>query len=197
MAGKRLSAAERRATIIEAGRSVFLESGYEGSRTSAIAKLADVNEAVLYQHFASKYAIFEEAVIAPARQGLDSLADRAESLAEQKLSADDAVVALEQMWLATMAEIGPLLSTALLSDRANGQQTYQSIVVPVLERVDAVMATLIRDPQSRSSWTITRALFGANLLLGLQGVLQPTEGQSIDDLAEQVSGLLITGLSAP
>src|SRR5436190_4346310 len=54
----RLSAAERRSAIIEAGLRVFSDGSYAGATTSEIAREAGVSEPILYRHFASKRALY-------------------------------------------------------------------------------------------------------------------------------------------
>ena len=196
MAGKRLPALERRRMIVDAARSVFLEVGFGGSRTIAIAKRAGINEAMLYKHFASKRALFEEAVLHPVRARLNRLADDAEAVAAQDVSFERTTAELEMLWLQAMSEVGPLVGTALLGDSESGQATYRTVVLPTLRRLDAVVARTIRHPSERSSWTVTRALFGANLLLGLQLSVDGATASDIDDLAGRVGNLVYSGLSA-
>ncbi len=56
----RLKSEARRVSIIENAAKVFAERGLEGARTRDIAKACDVNEAILYRHFASKQDLFHE-----------------------------------------------------------------------------------------------------------------------------------------
>lgn len=59
MAGrKRLSAAERRAQLIEVGRSVFAERGYEGTSVEVVAERAGVSKPILYEHFGGKEGLY-------------------------------------------------------------------------------------------------------------------------------------------
>ena len=54
----RMSREGRRACLLGVGRSLFAERGYHGTSTADIAREAQCSEAVLYQHFASKQALF-------------------------------------------------------------------------------------------------------------------------------------------
>jgi AcrR family transcriptional regulator len=51
---KRLSAADRRRTILDAGLRCFAERGYEGASVDDIAADAGITVAVIYSHFRSK-----------------------------------------------------------------------------------------------------------------------------------------------
>lgn len=55
---RRLSTAERRQQIIDTARSVFATEGFRGATTRAIAAAAGVTEAVIFQHFADKSALY-------------------------------------------------------------------------------------------------------------------------------------------
>ena len=55
---QRLSAEERRATIIDAARRLFGRNGFHRTGTSDIAAAAGCSEPVIYKHFASKQALF-------------------------------------------------------------------------------------------------------------------------------------------
>lgn len=56
---RRLSAAERRARILAAATRLIAERGYADAPIDAIAKAAGVSPPVLYDHFASKLALYE------------------------------------------------------------------------------------------------------------------------------------------
>ena len=53
-ARQRLSGAERRRVVLEAGARVFAEHGYERAAMREIARKAGVTTPVLYDHFSSK-----------------------------------------------------------------------------------------------------------------------------------------------
>lgn len=55
---KRISAPERRQSILVAARKLFAERGFEGAKTSRIAAAAGISEALLYRHFPSKEALY-------------------------------------------------------------------------------------------------------------------------------------------
>ena len=55
---RRMTAAERRAQLIEVGRKVFSESGYEATSVEEIAKAAKVSKPVIYEHFGGKEGLY-------------------------------------------------------------------------------------------------------------------------------------------
>ncbi|MBA2682504.1 MAG: TetR/AcrR family transcriptional regulator [Ktedonobacteraceae bacterium] len=56
----RLSADERRASILEQAKVVFAQLGYQQAGTREIAAACGISEATLYQHFRSKKQLFLE-----------------------------------------------------------------------------------------------------------------------------------------
>jgi AcrR family transcriptional regulator len=59
---RRISAAERRERILAAATELIAERGYADAPIDAIAKAAGVSPPVLYDHFASKLALYEAVV---------------------------------------------------------------------------------------------------------------------------------------
>ena len=59
MARKRMHRRERREAILQAAVPLFAEKGFHGVKTREIAHAAGVSEALVFQHFASKEALFE------------------------------------------------------------------------------------------------------------------------------------------
>jgi AcrR family transcriptional regulator len=55
---RRLPASERRAQLIEVGRSVFAKYGYEGTSVEEIAKRAKVSKPIVYEHFGGKEGLY-------------------------------------------------------------------------------------------------------------------------------------------
>jgi AcrR family transcriptional regulator len=53
-----MSAADRRATLLEAARAAFAEAGYHETSLDAVAERAGVSKALLYEHFSSKRELY-------------------------------------------------------------------------------------------------------------------------------------------
>ncbi|HYC21921.1 MAG TPA: TetR/AcrR family transcriptional regulator [Candidatus Bathyarchaeia archaeon] len=54
----RLSAAARRAQLVEVGRSVFAKRGYEATSVEEIAERARVSKPIVYEHFGGKEGLY-------------------------------------------------------------------------------------------------------------------------------------------
>ena len=55
---KRLTATARRAQLIEVGRAVFAERGYEATSVEEIAERARVSKPIVYEHFGGKEGLY-------------------------------------------------------------------------------------------------------------------------------------------
>src|SRR5215468_8132587 len=55
---RRLTAAARRAQLIEIGRTVFAERGYEATSVEEIAARAKVSKPIVYEHFGGKEGLY-------------------------------------------------------------------------------------------------------------------------------------------
>jgi AcrR family transcriptional regulator len=53
-----MSAADRRAAILEAARAAFADAGYHETSLDAVAERAGVSKALLYEHFSSKRELY-------------------------------------------------------------------------------------------------------------------------------------------
>ena len=55
---KKLTAAARRAQLIQVGRQVFAENGYEATSVEEIAARAKVSKPIIYEHFGGKEGLY-------------------------------------------------------------------------------------------------------------------------------------------
>jgi AcrR family transcriptional regulator len=73
MARARLDGEERKRSIVEAAMPLFARRGFSGTTTKEIARQAGVSEALLFQHFPSKAALYRE-ILAQGCDGDPALA---------------------------------------------------------------------------------------------------------------------------
>jgi AcrR family transcriptional regulator len=76
----KLSGQERRAAIIKAVRSVFVEKGFHGTTTRALADAAGVSEALLFKHFPSKEALYSAIQVSCFEEEGTRVVERLEAL---------------------------------------------------------------------------------------------------------------------
>jgi AcrR family transcriptional regulator len=58
----RMKSDERRRQILDVSKSLFAEKGFNGTTTKEIATCANVNESLIFRHFAGKDALYEAVV---------------------------------------------------------------------------------------------------------------------------------------
>jgi AcrR family transcriptional regulator len=74
---RRLSAEQRRESILEAANQVFGERGYEHVRIDDVAAAAGISKALIYEHFASKQELYIELMNKAAQEVLGRLVQAA------------------------------------------------------------------------------------------------------------------------
>lgn len=70
--GATLAYGTGRARLLTAARDVFAEKGYRGATTRDIAERAELTEPMVFRHFGSKAALFEEAAVEPVVAFMDA-----------------------------------------------------------------------------------------------------------------------------
>jgi AcrR family transcriptional regulator len=172
-------AAERRAQIIAAAQAAFIRGNFSGARTRDIADAANVNQATLFKHFATKEALFEEAVMRPLIDAMRGMQERVEVYEAARTPAEMAELAEASTLrhLEDMQRILPLLTTALFSDLDVGRKLFRDYLEPLIRERGEVLRPLVKDgidPQF-----VGLASFGMMFAVAMQRWL----GESRDDLA--------------
>lgn len=83
-ARKRLTAAQRKAQILEVAVAQFGRRGFHGTSTKALAVAAGISEATMFQYFPTKQAIYLAAFNARTLEGTKELVLRLQALADQE-----------------------------------------------------------------------------------------------------------------
>jgi AcrR family transcriptional regulator len=126
---------------------VFARTSLQGARTRDLAKAAGINQATLFEHFASKDALFREAVVQPLLEAMRGMRDRARTYEKAGSVEELRELAREsaQRHVEVMTRIFPLFTAALFSDLASGRKLYRSQIAPLLQQRSDAMRALIRD----------------------------------------------------
>lgn len=162
-----LPAAERRRQIIAAAQKVFARSNLKGARTRDIAAAAGVNQATVFEHFASKEALFEAAVIQPlveAMQGMHARRQRYEEASGPEELAELAR-ASAQRHVEDTVDVFPLLVAALFSDPEMGRAFYREHLDPLIRARGEILDGLERDGLELDF--VGLAIFGMQMAIGL------------------------------
>jgi AcrR family transcriptional regulator len=193
---ERLSAAERRARILDAARDVFEEHGVAGARTRQIAEGAGVNEAMLYRHFTSKEQIFEQAVMEPLDKLISKVCDigiKLPSFDEQGKAQRDLTQIYVAELIRTFMDIAPFIGTVLSRDRSVYDRTMGRLNVSIGDVVQKASSTW---PHRRfDAKLVTLLVTGTCLALALDrkpGDLTVDPGV----IAEELINLIFYGISS-
>ncbi len=196
---RRLSAAERRQEILEAARSVFLRRGLSGARTREIAEAAGVNEALLYQHFSSKDALFEAAVVAPMRQVLDVVVAAQSTL--PSMSADlETVRTFTRYYVRAFLEImtaaAPAMGVTMFSDPEVGSLFFHQTFRPMIDVVASVITRAtegIANPLAKPDVIATMGL-GACFTLAVDHAFRGVP-LDVDGCADEIADVMLLGVA--
>lgn len=188
-----LPAHERRRRIIEAAQKVFAHTSLQGARTRDLARAAEVNQATLFEHFASKEDLFIAAVVQPLADLMQGMRERAG--AYEAASADDMLAMAQlvsQQHLETTVEIYPLLISALFSDPALGKKLYSEQIAPLIEaRADATRRLIREEIDPR---LVNLVLFGAFFAIAMDRRFTG-KTEDLSKVARQLTDLIVFGFA--
>jgi AcrR family transcriptional regulator len=155
---------ERRAQLLDVGRSVFAAMGYEAASIEEIAKRAHITKPVVYEHFGGKEGLYAVVVDREVRKLVE--------LITSALEGDHPRTLLEQAALAflTYIEEEPEGFTILVRDSpiASSSGTLASVIGDIADQVEHI---LVEEFQNRGfepklSPIYSRALVGMVALVG-------------------------------
>jgi len=194
-----MAAAERRKQIIAAAQKVFARSNLKGARTRDIARAAEVNQATIFEHFPSKEALFEEAVIKPLIEAMRGMHARREVY--ESATGPDEIAALArssgERHLADMDRVFPLLAAALFSDPDQGRDLYREHIVPLVRARGEILDGLTRDGLDLDF--VGLAIFGIQMAVALdrhfEGGIAGERNGDLTEVAEQFTRMATGGFA--
>ncbi len=172
----RLSADERRKSILQAARKAFSDTGdMNGTTMRTIADRAGISEGVIYRHFDSKDQLFYEAVVEPLREAVESLVAATERVdRDAPLNAERQKRALKALYrelTATFDKMLPLLGLVLFGDPKVARRFYRDHFAVAMDRLAEAWADVERryGIDVDLSAISARAVVGSALILALEG----------------------------
>lgn len=129
--GTRLPREERRAQLLEAAQTVFVEYGYHAAGMDEIADRAGVSKPVLYQHFPGKLDLYLALLDAACDQVIDAVAQALRSTSDNQ----ERVVATMKAYLGFVSQNGGAYRLVFESDLGQEEQVDER--VRNVERVSA------------------------------------------------------------
>lgn len=136
---------EKRARILEAGRSVFASKGFAAAGIQEIAALADVAAGTVFLYVRSK----EDLLIQCVSGDMDQIADRASKVVAADGPVLDVLLGIVDLMIDYHFELGPELSAVLLRELMSGPLENRVDSHPGLMRCGKLMATAMHRAWSR------------------------------------------------
>ncbi len=186
----RLSAAARRAQLIDVGRAVFAKRGFEAASLEEIADRAKVSRPILYEHFGGKEGLYAVVV----DREMEYLVRRI----TEAISSGTPRERLEQAALAFLTYVKDhpdgfalLTHDAPVTTAAGGMS---SLLNDVAERVGDVFALALKDAgyDPKAAPIYAHALIGMVTFVGQWWV--DAKKPSVEDVASHIAALAWMGL---
>ncbi|GAA1796742.1 TetR/AcrR family transcriptional regulator [Nostocoides veronense] len=190
----RMTGSQRREQLIEVGRRLFAERGFEGSSVEEIAASAKVSKPVVYEHFGGKEGLY--AVVVDRE-----IADLTARITEALGSASSPRVLIERAALALMDYIEEETDgfRILVRDSPPGQSTgsFASLMGDVASQVEHLMVAQFkgRGLDTKAAPMYAQMLVGMVALTG-QWWMDSNRKFSRADVAAHLVNLAWNGLSA-
>ncbi|HUZ44862.1 MAG TPA: TetR/AcrR family transcriptional regulator [Acidimicrobiales bacterium] len=164
MPNERMTGTQRRAQLLDVGRSVFAERGYDGASIEDIADRAGVSKPVVYEHFGGKEGLYAVVVDREMSRLLDSMV--------ASLSGRHPRVLLEQAAMALLQYVEEHSDgfTILIRESPVASTTgnFVSLIHDVVDKLEPIVAGMLKsrgfDP--RLSPIYANALAGMVVLTG-------------------------------
>ncbi|GGK81290.1 TetR family transcriptional regulator [Ornithinimicrobium pekingense] len=134
----RMTGPQRRSQLIEVGRRLFAEKGFEGTTVEEIAATAGVSKPVLYEHFGGKEGLYAVVV---DREIQALLGQMTEALTQEKTHAR-ALLEAAAMALLDYIETSTDGFRILVRDSPPGQSTgsFASLISDIASQVEHILA---------------------------------------------------------
>ena len=188
-----MTGTQRREQLLDVGRSLFADRGYDGTSVEEIAARAGVSKPVVYEHFGGKEGLYAVVVDREVQRLLTSF--------EAALTGDNPRRLLEQATLALLTYIEDQSdgfrilvreSPAALADRGG----FATIISDIASQVEHILAAQFagRGFQTTLAALYSQALVGQVALVGQWWLDNRSPGR--DEVAAHLVNLAWNGLSA-
>ena len=187
----RMTGAQRRAQLLDVGKELFAERGYDATSVEEVALRAGVSKPVVYEHFGGKEGLYAVVVDREVQRLLTSF--------EAALTGDSPRLLVEQATLALLTYVEDESDGFRILVREpppGGSSGYATIISDVAQRVEHI---LDREFAARGYRTTLAALYSQALvgMVSLTGQwwLDARELER-DDVAAHLVNLAWNGLSS-
>ena len=185
----RLTAAARRAQLIDVGRAVFAERGYEATSVEEIAARAKVSKPILYGHFGGKEGLYAVVVDREVERILANIAEAVDTGPPR--------TRLEQAALAylTYVQEHPQGFAVLLRDAPKQSSEMPALMYDLADRISDIFT----EQFGKAGYDTKLAPIYAHALVGMvafvgQWWTESRKPQSVEIVASHIAALAWTGL---
>lgn len=139
MASKRtrMTGIERREQLIEIGRSVFAEKGFDGATVEEFASKAGVTKPVVYEHFGGKEGLYAVIVDREVRRLVSTISESLKSAEHPRRLVENTALALLD-YIEDNTDGFRVLIRDTPTDRSKGY--YSSVIGEVASQVEHLLA---------------------------------------------------------
>ena len=190
----RMTGTQRRAQLLEVGRSLFARKGFDGTSIEEIAAEAGVSKPVVYEHFGGKEGLYAVVV----DREMQSLADRiTTSLARADSEGNRALLEGAALALLEYVESSTDGFRILVRDSsvASAGGTFASLINDIASQVEHILADAFRerDLDPALAPLYAQALVGMVALTGQWWLEARSPGR--DEVAAHLVNLAYNGLA--
>jgi Transcriptional regulator len=166
--------------IVEAAVHLFAHRGFSGTSTREIARLADVNEASLFRHFASKQDLFWAALQSRLRhlRIRKELQDGLSNQADPEL-VFPLIIELVLEISTYQSELIRLLDIGLLELRPGAERIYREQVAPIFQAISDYLDKSIKRGLLRGLDPAITTVALTTTVLAHQGLYQLFTGSGV------------------
>jgi TetR/AcrR family transcriptional regulator, cholesterol catabolism regulator len=182
-----------REDILEAAAQVFRQKGFHGASMQDIAEAVNLQKASLYHHVSSK----QEILLALLDRALELLLERISIISEQPIPADKKLSQMIRTYLQILAE-NTDLSAVLLFEHRSLERKQHARHVPNRDKFEALWREVLAEGVASKLFTCDNPALTTRAILGILNWTitwyRPDGGLTIDQIADQYSNLLLSGL---
>ena len=182
-----------REDILEAAAQVFRQKGFHGASMNDIAEAVSLQKASLYHHVSSKQEILLEIL----DRALQLLLEQISSITRQDLPADEKLRLMIRAYLRILVENIDLASVLLFEHRSLERRQHARHI-PNRDKFESLWRDTIKEGVKSRLFKCDNPALAARALLGIMNWTltwyRPEGELSIEQIADQYSGLLLNGL---
>ena len=160
-----MTGAQRREQLLDVGRSLFADKGFEGTTVEEIAARADVSKPVVYEHFGGKEGLYAVVVDREIRQLLEAVTAALTSVGDPRVLLERAALGLLDYIESSTDGFRILVRDSPVTQSTG---TFASLISDVASQVEHLLADEFArrrlDPQAAPMYA--QALVGMVALTG-------------------------------